>query len=167
MAPEHEDQRMIGALLRIPREWTTTQVIRELARAGYADLRPAHFTVFAHMPEGGIHLTALAESALLTKQTMGYLVDDLQTLGYIERVPDPNDRRAKILRLTERGRAAEQIVRQVIADLEARWTARMAPGEFAELTRLLRQLIELMEGDEFAARLTSAPARAVAARDPD
>ena len=157
MAPEHEDQRMIGALLRIPREWTTTQVIRELMRAGYADLRPAHFTVFAHMPVGGIHLTALAESGLLTKQT----------LGYIERVPDPNDRRAKILRLTERGRAAEQIVRQVIADLEARWTARMAPGEFAELTRLLRRLIELMEGDESAARLTSAPARAIAARDPD
>lgn len=146
----HEDRRMIGALLRIPREWTTAQVLRALASAGYADVRAAHFTVFAHLAEGGVRLTALASSALLTKQTMGYLVDDLEGMGYVERVPDAHDRRAKLVRLTERGRAVERVVRDEIAHMETRWTDRMAPGEFAELVRLLRKLIALMEDDEVA-----------------
>ncbi len=150
MAGEPEDRRMIGALMRIPREWTTRQVLSALALAGYDDVRPAHFTVFAHLAERGLRLTDLAEAALLTKQTMGYLVDDLERMGYVERVPDATDRRAKVVQLTVRGRAAEQVVRDVIAHMEEQWTARMAPGEFAELVRLLRKLISLIEQDEAA-----------------
>jgi DNA-binding MarR family transcriptional regulator len=148
MADERADRRMIGALLRIPREWTTTRVLSALAEAGYPEVRAAHFTVFQHLPPEGMRLTTLAESALLTKQTMGYLVDDLEALGYVARVADPIDRRAKLVRLTERGRSVEQVVRDVIARMEAHWAARMAPGEFAELNRLLRALIALMEEDE-------------------
>ena len=152
MADEPADRRMIGALLRIPREWTTRQVLSALAAAGFADVRAAHFTVFQHLPPEGMRLTTLAESALLTKQTMGYLVDDLEAMGYVKRVPDPTDRRAKLVRLTERGLSVERVVRDVIARMEARWDARMAPGEFAELTRLLRKLIALLEEDDRGAR---------------
>lgn len=144
VASEPEDRRMIGALLRIPREAALRQVVAGLSAAGFGDVRPAHFTVFQHMPPEGIRLTALAEAALLTKQSMGYLVDDLEALGYVERVPDPADRRAKVVRLTARGRAVEETVRAVIRQMEADWAARLGEEEYQHLNRLLRALIELL-----------------------
>ena len=140
-----EDRRMIGALLRIPREAALRQVVAGLAAADFGDVRPAHFTVFQHIPPEGIRLTALADAALMTKQSMGYLVDDLEALGYVERVPDPTDRRAKVVRLTARGRAVEETVRKVIWQIEADWAARLGQEEYQHLTRLLRALIALLE----------------------
>jgi DNA-binding MarR family transcriptional regulator len=136
---------MIGALLRIPREAALRQTMEGLAAAGYDDLRPAHFTVFQHMPPAGIWLTELADAALMTKQSMGYLVDELEARGYIERVPDPADRRAKLVRLTTRGRAVDDTVRAVIRRIEDDWAANMGAEDFAELTRLLRRLIAMLE----------------------
>ena len=140
-----DDRRMIGALLRIPREAALREVVAGLAAADYGDVRPAHFTVFQHMPPEGIRLTVLADAALMTKQSMGYLVDDLEALGYVERVPDPTDRRAKVVRLTARGRAVEKTVRKVIRQIEADWAARLGQKEYQHLTRLLRALIALLE----------------------
>ena len=139
-----EDRRMIGALLRIPREATLRRVVAGLEAAGFGDVRPAHFTVFQHMPLDGIRLTALAEAALLTKQTIGYLVDDLEALGYVERVPDPTDRRAKLVRLTMRGREVDGTVREVIKQIEADWAQRLGEEEYRQLTRLLRALIAIL-----------------------
>jgi DNA-binding MarR family transcriptional regulator len=136
---------MIGTLLRIPREAAVRRVLAGLAPAGYGDVRPAHFTVFQHMPPEGIRLTDLADAALLTKQSMGYLVDDLEALGYVERVSDQTDRRAKVVRLTERGREVEETVRQVIRRIEADWAARLGEDEYRHLLRLLRALIASLE----------------------
>jgi DNA-binding MarR family transcriptional regulator len=116
-----------------------------LTAAGYSDVRPAHFTVFQHMPPEGIRLTSLADAALLTKQSMGYLVDDLEARGYVERVPDPADRRAKLVRLTARGRAVDVTVRSVIRQVEAEWAARLGEDEYRQLTHLLRALIAILE----------------------
>ena len=140
-----DDRRMIGALLRIPREAALRQVVAGLAAADFGDVRPAHFTVFQHIPPEGIWLTALADAALMTKQSMGYLVDDLAARGYVERVPDPTDRRAKVVRLTARGRAVEENVRTVIRQIEADWAARLGQEEYQHLTRLLRALIARLE----------------------
>jgi DNA-binding MarR family transcriptional regulator len=142
---EQADRRMIGALLRIPREAALRQVLAGLAAAGFDDVRPAHFTVFQHMPPEGMRLTALADAALMTKQSMGYLVDDLESLGYVERVPDSADRRAKVVRLTMRGQEVELTVREVIRQMEADWAARLGQDEYQQLTRLLRALIALLE----------------------
>lgn len=144
MTDEREDRRMIGALLRIPREAAVKQVVAGLVAAGFGDVRPAHFTVFQHMPPEGIRLTALADAALLTKQSMGYLVDDLESRGYVERVPDPADRRAKLVRLTGRGQEVEWTVREVIRRVEKDWAARLGEDEYRHLVRLLRSLIEIL-----------------------
>lgn len=142
------DRRMIGALLRIPREAALRHVLAALAAQGFADVRPAHFTVFQHMPLAGIRLTALADAALMTKQSMGYLVDDLETLGYVARAPDPADRRAKLVRLTDRGRRVDETVREVIRRIEADWAARLGEQEYQQLTHLLRALIATLESEE-------------------
>lgn len=145
MSNEEKNRRMIGALLRIPREAALRAVVAGLESAGFGDVRPAHFTVFQHLPVAGMRLTALAEEALLTKQTMGYLVDDLEALGYVERVPDPADRRAKLIRLTPSGRQVDETVRGVIWRLEEEWATRMGEKNYQTLERLLRDLIAILE----------------------
>jgi DNA-binding MarR family transcriptional regulator len=144
-----DDRRMIGALLRMPREAALRQVVAGLAAglaaADFGAVRPAHFTGFQHIPREGIRLTALADAALMTKQSMGYLVNDLEALGYVERVPDPTDRRAKVVRLTACRRAVEETVRKVIRQIEADWAARLGQKAYQHLTRLLRALIALLE----------------------
>jgi DNA-binding MarR family transcriptional regulator len=142
---DQKDRRMIGALLRIPREAAIKRAVAGLVAAGFADVRPAHFTVFQHTPSEGIRLTALAEAALLTKPSMGYLVDDLEALGYVERAPDPADRRAKVVRLTARGRAVKDTVRAVIKEVEAEWSARLGEVEYERLTHSLRRLVAIIE----------------------
>lgn len=97
------------------------------------------------MPPDGIRLTNLADAALMTKQSMGYLVDDLEALGYVERVPDPADRRAKLVRLTTRGQEVEQTVREVTRQIEAQWAERMGKSEYRRLVQLLRTLIAMLE----------------------
>jgi DNA-binding MarR family transcriptional regulator len=145
MSAGGEDRRLIGALLRIPREAAQRQVLAGLEAAGFGDLRPAHFTVFQHLPPEGMRLTTLAEAALMTKQSMGYLVDDLEALGYVERTPDAADRRAKLVRLTARGRQVDDTVRGVIRQLEAEWAGRMGEENYQQLLQLLRALIALLD----------------------
>ena len=81
----------------------------ELEEAGYADIRPTHGCVFRFVREDGMRLTELAALAGMTKQSVGELVDDLVDLGYVERIPDPEDRRAKLICLTERGSEAQGV----------------------------------------------------------
>jgi len=70
---------------------------------GHAGLQPAHQAVLTHLRISGTRLTELARRASMSKQAMGQLVDELERLGYVERVPDPTDGRAKIVRFTQVG----------------------------------------------------------------
>jgi hypothetical protein len=64
-------------------------------------------------------LTELAEQARITKQTAGFLVDQLARTGYVRRVPDPSDARARLVRIAERGAAAQPIAAAVVAEVQA------------------------------------------------
>lgn len=79
-----------------------------LFAVGFDDHRLVHHNVMAHITHEGTRLTELADKAGITKQAMSELVIDLERLGYIERTPDPRDRRAKLIGFTEKGRAAVQ-----------------------------------------------------------
>jgi DNA-binding MarR family transcriptional regulator len=81
-------------------------------------IRPAHASVFIHMDTDGIRLTRLAEKAQMAPQSMAELVDDLVDLGYLERAPDPTDRRAKLIVFTNSGRDALQAGLDVVAEVE-------------------------------------------------
>lgn len=78
-------------------------IMGRLWAAGFDDLRLAHSRVFECLGEEGATVTALAQRAQMTKQSMGELVVDLERLGYLERRVDPNDRRAKLVSLTPTG----------------------------------------------------------------
>jgi DNA-binding MarR family transcriptional regulator len=106
----------------------------KLAAVGLGDLRPGHGCVFGNIdPEGGCRLTELAERAHMTKQSVGEFASDLEQLGYLERVPDPDDGRAKIIRLTDLGRRAYWIGHQLIDELEREWAERYGEERIAAL----------------------------------
>lgn len=145
------EPRMIGALLRIPFQAINARLDTELAAAGFADLRPAHFSVFQHLPTDGARVTELAERAQITKQSMGYLVDYLEERGYVERVPDPVDGRAAIVRLTERGRAVDRTAREIIGNIEDEWARQLSVRRMHQLRDSLRRLVEILEDQPRAA----------------
>jgi DNA-binding MarR family transcriptional regulator len=135
-----DERPNVGILLRVPYQEVVTRVIAGLAEAGYDDLTPAHTAVFQHIEADGTRLTELAERAQITKQSMGYLVDNLEQRGYLERRPDPSDRRATLICLTDRGWAQIEAGLQAIATLEAEWTRRLGKGRMDLLRELLAEL---------------------------
>ncbi len=112
-----------------------------VAEAGYPQ-RPIHSTVFAHIDaENGSRLTELAERSSVTPQSMSDVVNDLVRMGYVERVPDPDDRRAKRIVLTEYGRGGIRTGFEVIADLERQLGALLGDDDLERLRGILRRII--------------------------
>ena len=109
-----------------------------LEETPFADVRPTHGCVFRFIHDDGMRLTELASLAGLTKQSVGEIVDDLTGLGYLERYPDPTDKRAKLIRLTAKGKEAQATGFSLFAKLEEEW----ADAFGAERIESLRSLLE-------------------------
>jgi DNA-binding MarR family transcriptional regulator len=104
------------------------EVVAGLEERGFPDARPGHAALFMHIDRRwGTRLTDLARRARMSKQGMMLLVDDLENRGYVRRVADADDSRAKVVRLTARGRRFVAEARRAVAAVEAR--ARRELGE--------------------------------------
>ena len=128
-------------LLDAATEAVLAEFRRDLEATGYADIRPTHGCVFRFVRDDGMRLTELARLAGMTKQSVGELVDDLVDLGYVERIPDPADRRAKLICLTERGVEAQRTGFGLIRDLEERWAERFGPERLTQLRETLEEIV--------------------------
>lgn len=117
------------------------RAIARIQRAGNPEIRLAHTTLFPHVTSTGVRLTAIAERLGVTKQAIGPLVDDLERAGVVERVDDPGDRRAKLIRWTRRGRRALEHGLGVLAELERDLAAEVGRGRLAALGDTLEALI--------------------------
>jgi DNA-binding MarR family transcriptional regulator len=131
-------------LLNVVADQFAHELTQKLSSVGLGDLRPGHGCVFGNIdPDMGSRLTELAERANMTKQSVGEVTSDLEQRGYLERVADPNDGRAKIIRLTPQGRDAYWIGRRLIDEVEAEWAERY--GE--DNVRALRSALEIVGMD--------------------
>jgi DNA-binding MarR family transcriptional regulator len=127
----------LGLLLFIPYRSMEARVFSALASAGFDDFTPSQARIFQRIRPGGSRLTDLAEQAQITKQSAGFLVDQLVKAGYVERVPDPTDARARLVRVAARGARAIPVAAAVVAEVEAQWTAHLG----ADRTILLRDIL--------------------------
>jgi DNA-binding MarR family transcriptional regulator len=116
------------------------ELIERLAAHGHDEVRLPHGNVLQYLDDDGTRVSVLAERAALTKQAMAQLVAHLEEHGYVERVPDPRDRRAKLVRATARGREVYAIVRAFIADLDARLERELGAAKVRRLRALLEDL---------------------------
>ena len=140
-APTTRDVNL-GLLLREPYRLGNEQLHRRFAERGHQAVRVPHGNVFGFLDDAGTQVSELARRAQITKQSMAELVAHLERHGYVERVPDPADRRAKLVRATARGRQLYATAREVIAEIEADWTARLGPTKMRSLRELLQELNE-------------------------
>lgn len=116
------------------------QVIGSVVAAGHP-IRAAHATVLTHVDPKGIRLSKLAGRAKMSPQAMSELVDDLTKLGYLQRVPDTTDRRAKLIVLTEVGASAAKATFDAIAGIEQALEALLEQENLAELRAMLRLIL--------------------------
>jgi DNA-binding MarR family transcriptional regulator len=142
---EQVEELNTGLLLLIPYRAMEARVFEALAAAGYDDFTPAQARVFQRIAPGGSRLTDLAEQASITKQSAGFLVDQLERAGYVERVPDPSDARARLVRIAERGHQAIPLAAEVVAEVEADWTEHLGKRRMGQLREILARLRDITD----------------------
>ncbi len=119
------------------------KVFARLREAGFDDLREGHGCVFGFIDlENGSRLTDLAEGAGLTKQAVGEAVAELERLGYVTRAACPDDGRAKIIHVTDRGREACLTGRRLFAEIESEWADELGADLIAGLREGAERVLE-------------------------
>ena len=141
-----EEHVIFSQLLRRPYETLLMRIHAELAAAGYADSYPSWGTnIFHYLREGGLRLTELAERTHMTKQALLYTINQLEAAGYVERVPDPTDGRAKIIRLTERGWEGRRVGDAIVASLEQECVRRIGEERMRQFKALMKDVSNVLE----------------------
>jgi DNA-binding MarR family transcriptional regulator len=134
--------RHIGVLLVAAERAFNDELVGRLHQRGYRDIRPGHGAVFANLDAEGTRATVLATRAGMTKQSIGELISDLEEKGYVERRPDPSDRRARIVVPTRRGIAVDRAADEIIARIESNYERRLGSASFRRLRSNLEQMAE-------------------------
>ena len=135
----------LGLLLFIPYRALENRVFAALAAAGFEDFTTAQARIFQRIGPNGTRLTELAQAAQVTKQTAGFLVDQLERARYVERVVDPADGRARLVRITPRGARTIPIGAAEIAVVEAEWAEHLGQQQMAQLRKTLSALREITD----------------------
>ena len=140
-----DDQIDLGVLCFIAFRSAETQVMDALAAAGYDDLTVPQARVLARLSPSCIRMSDLAEQAQVTKQTASSLVDHLERAGYVRRLPDPLDQRARLVRFAPRGRRACRVAWRAQGEVEQAWTEHLGPRRTRALRDALERLREITD----------------------
>jgi DNA-binding MarR family transcriptional regulator len=146
MESSEEALEMARAVKRA-RDALVEGVRRGLHGTGSAVPRASHAQVFESLDPGGTRLTVMAERARMSHQAMGEMVDELLRQGFLERVPDPADGRARLIRPTARGRAELVRAGTELKRLHDRWQAELTDVTVAQVVAALQTLIRICEPD--------------------
>ena len=131
----------VGQLLVHLTRLFQTELFDRINDAGLKDARLSHTHVTAYIKAEGSRLTDLAAQARMTRPAMAEIVDDLQRLGIVERRPDPSDRRAKLITLTDEGWKAMRTAQAIIAQLEAEYAEIVGAERFEAMCQAMQALI--------------------------
>lgn len=132
-------------LMFLAHRYAEMRVMEAAVAAGHDDITLAQARVAARIGPEGSRLTDLAAQAQITKQSAGALVDQLEGNGYVERVPDPADARARLIRFSTKGQAVIRVARSAERAVEAEFLARLGPKRMADLRRCLEDLREVVD----------------------
>lgn len=131
------------ALLDEVKRITLRRLHQRLAEDGFDGIANRHGHVLRFIDKAGARVTDLSERSGVTKQAIGELVTELEQMGYAERVPDPEDRRAKTVRLTARGAQAQAAGRRILDEIDADWRQRLGEEPLKVLRRTLEDIARI------------------------
>src|ERR671912_2246152 len=141
-----EDHVIFSQLLRRPYDALLMRIHAEMAAAGFADSYPSWGTnIFHYLREGGLRLTELAKRSHTTKQALRYTINQLEAAGYVERVPDPTDGRAKIIRLTRRGWELRRVGDEIMASIEHECVQQLGEEKMRQFEGLMKDVSNVLE----------------------
>jgi DNA-binding MarR family transcriptional regulator len=123
------------------------ELFSTLAAKGFDDLHPRHGAVLAYIDAGGVRATELARLSGQHKQVVGTVIDELEALGYVERRPDPADRRAKLICPTERGLAQMRTADRIMTAIQERHARRLGRDTFTQFKAALIDVTEHQRRD--------------------
>jgi DNA-binding MarR family transcriptional regulator len=138
------DDLNLGLLLFIPYRFLESAVLAELKTHGH-DIPLNQARVFQRIAPGGSRLAELAGAAQVSKQTVGSIVDQLERSGYVRRVPDPSDARARLVTVTAKGQELVEISLPVVREVEAAWAAHLGAARTRQLREALTALREITD----------------------
>lgn len=139
-----DDDQNTGLLLFYPFRAMEARVLARVREAGY-EVTAAQGRIFARIGPAGTRLSDLATQAQVTKATAGFIVDQLERSGLVRRVPDPNDGRARLVTITDKGQNAVRLAADEVAAVEAEWTAHLGARRMRGLRQTLTQLREITD----------------------
>jgi MarR family transcriptional regulator, temperature-dependent positive regulator of motility len=116
-----------------------------LTARGYPDIRPSHSAVFANLGTGAVRVTELAERAHVTQQAMGKMLKELERMGYVARDIDGGDKRAKEIRLTQRGVALAGDSLEVVSQVRSYYANKIGAQQLDALEESLRDAVRKLQ----------------------
>ena len=135
------DRQAVGQLLgRLLSEFHR-ELSEPMAEHGYGDIRRPHLQIWGNIGWNGMRLTELAARAELSLSATSELVNELEHLGYLHRIPDPRDGRAKLIVPTDRGHQALNDAGIRVAEIEEHWGTLVGHAKFDEVCYLLDKLL--------------------------
>jgi DNA-binding MarR family transcriptional regulator len=132
-------------LMFIVQRYAAGRIYDAVREAGLGDITIAQSRLAVGIDPEGTRLSVLADRAQVAKQTATALVDHLERAGYVERVPDPADGRARLVRLTARGEQLIPIARAQERLIEDEWEAHLGPRRMRQLREALERLREITD----------------------
>jgi DNA-binding MarR family transcriptional regulator len=147
--------RYVGAMMRLGWQWVRDQIFSGVIAAGYDDVNPAHIGLIRYPTLDGLRPSELAEQLQITKQSVNDLLGHLEQRGYLVREPDPADGRARVVRLTAKGRRLEETVKGQAQAAELRIAEMLGPIRFAQMRQALEELTDVVTRNGSASQMTS------------
>lgn len=144
MSSDRLDRKPLIALVHNADKAFQAHMVREAHGRGRPDITPAHNHVFGILGFEGDRSANLAARAGITRQAMGEIIRDLVGIGILEMVPDPDDRRAKIVRYTEEGKSFANAGFRHLKELEDRFDEEFGAAEFERVRTALARVTEIL-----------------------
>jgi DNA-binding MarR family transcriptional regulator len=139
-------RRDLRSLLLTPQQDLMILIDARLEKLGFPALRPVQAQLLALVEPGGVRLSELVDAMKLPKQTLGDMLDDLESQRLVERYPDPEHGVIKRVRLGARGKALAGEVRKVSDTAEARYAKMLGAKKMKTLRVLLEELVHGLNG---------------------
>jgi DNA-binding MarR family transcriptional regulator len=132
----------VGALMRLAWNEFRDRMYNVVTEAGFTDLQPTHLLLFRYPTIIDMRPSDLADQIGVTKQALNDLLRQLENKGYLELKPDPDDRRAKRIRLTKRGLALADLTRNAAQQVSDEWSQAVGQKRFDMFRKTLADLVE-------------------------
>ena len=130
-----------GLLLYLPYRYLEERVLGALSGQGHL-ITASQARVFQRIGPNGSRLVDLAAATSLTKQSVGFLVDQLEAAGYVTREPDPRDARARLVTITPSGEQLIENSAKAVDEVEQEWADLLGVDELAQFRGALARLAE-------------------------